>query len=236
MREAVILNVGVAQCNQGMTDQQRLCTVDGCSRVLRARGYCATHWARWRRYGVPHLPQKVTYDICTAEDCTNQPRTSASPHCEKHYYRLRRTGKLTVDNPQRPHRGICTIEDCDEVDIGPHGLCARHRMRMLRHGDPLAFRPNPMPTGPDTPHWTGNDATYGAVHQRVKKAFGVPSLHHCVDCGRQAQHWSYDHTDPNQKHDPERGPYSPDITRYQPRCVRCHKRFDMNRIKGRRSA
>lgn len=228
------LNVVVAQCNVGMSETLRFCTVDGCHRELRARGYCATHWARWRKYGQPHLPAKTTYEICTAEDCDNPTRTNSSPHCEKHYYRLRRTGKLSVDNPQRPQRGICIIDGCFQTDCGPRGLCLLHRTRERRHGDPLAFRPNPMPRGADTPHWTGDKATYSALHQRVKKAFGVPSLHICVDCGKQAQHWSYDHTDPDQRIDVEKGPYSIDITRYQPRCVRCHKRFDMNRIKGQR--
>jgi 5-methylcytosine-specific restriction endonuclease McrA len=29
----------------------KLCTIDGCERPLRARGWCATHWARWRKHG-----------------------------------------------------------------------------------------------------------------------------------------------------------------------------------------
>lgn len=31
----------------------RICSVPGCPNELRARGWCATHWARWRKYGDP---------------------------------------------------------------------------------------------------------------------------------------------------------------------------------------
>ncbi len=30
-----------------------LCTIDECTRPLRARGWCATHWRRWRMHGDP---------------------------------------------------------------------------------------------------------------------------------------------------------------------------------------
>jgi hypothetical protein len=29
------------------------CTVEGCVRRLRARGYCTTHYAKWQKYGDP---------------------------------------------------------------------------------------------------------------------------------------------------------------------------------------
>lgn len=32
---------------------QRACTIDGCERPHRARGYCKSHWLRWRNYGDP---------------------------------------------------------------------------------------------------------------------------------------------------------------------------------------
>lgn len=35
----------------------KVCTIEGCTRRLYSRGWCATHWARWRRNGDPTLLQ-----------------------------------------------------------------------------------------------------------------------------------------------------------------------------------
>lgn len=36
----------------------KTCSVEGCEKPLRARGWCATHWSRWRRSGSPTAPYK----------------------------------------------------------------------------------------------------------------------------------------------------------------------------------
>lgn len=33
----------------------RKCDIEGCTKPIRARGWCYTHWARWRRRGSPHI-------------------------------------------------------------------------------------------------------------------------------------------------------------------------------------
>lgn len=72
------------------------------------------------------------------------------------------------------------------------------------------------------------DPGYVGAHYRVKFEHGSASDHPCVDCAGQAEDWSYDHTDPNEKYDDRGRPYSPDPTHYQPRCRRCHRQFDLN--------
>ncbi len=80
------------------------------------------------------------------------------------------------------------------------------------------------------------EAGYGAAHDRVRTLHGPASDHPCIDCGQPAQHWSYDHTDPDTRYLTGRSanpiPYSLDPTRYQPRCVPCHKLFDLARAKA----
>lgn len=210
----------------------KLCTVDGCHKPLRARGYCAAHWALWRKYGKPEKLARIVYELCTADDCPNPPRSRTARYCEMHYYRLRRNGKLEVDHPQRESRGECTVDGCGLDDCGPHGLCPKHRARQVRHGDPLAYRPNPLPSGPDNKSWTGEQATNKAVHQRLRKLRGSARHYACVDCGGPAAHWSYDHKASDERYCPEHGPYTTNLDHYEPRCVSCHKRYDLNKIKG----
>ena len=83
-------------------------------------------------------------------------------------------------------------------------------------------------------HRRTTSAGYSAAHQRCRNDRGLPHEHQCIDCGRQAQHWSYNHDDPNEVlgtsgRSTSPVAYSLDPRHYSPRCVPCHKRFDLNR-------
>jgi hypothetical protein len=78
--------------------------------------------------------------------------------------------------------------------------------------------------------WVGQDASYQTAHERVSARRGPASGYPCADCGRPARHWSYDHSDPDERTSDDGQPYSLDVNRYAPRCVRCHKRMDCARL------
>jgi NAD-dependent SIR2 family protein deacetylase len=67
---------------------------------------------------------------------------------------------------------------------------------------------------------------YVGLHDRIYRLRGKAKQHKCVDCGNQAEEWSYNYGDPNQLAHPKTGtPYgSPEY--YDPRCRRCHQLFD----------
>ena len=54
------------------------CTVEGCKRPYRAKGYCYFHFKKWRQGELPHS----RYRTCSKADC----RQKAVGHglCEKH--------------------------------------------------------------------------------------------------------------------------------------------------------
>jgi hypothetical protein len=60
--------------------------------------------------------------------------------------------------------------------------------------------------------------------------WGSASLYPCVDCGGEAQDWSYDHTDPTELTGEGRHgmitQYSVWPEFYAPRCRKCHSVFD----------
>lgn len=98
-----------------------------------------------------------------------------------------------------------------------------HAERVRRHGDPQVSNTG---SGAANPRWRGDAVTYAGAHLRIRAVRGPASEHGCIDCGRPAAHWSYDRSDPHERAGPD-GPYSTDSQHYQPRCVPCHKRFDL---------
>lgn len=85
----------------------------------------------------------------------------------------------------------------------------------------------PPRTGPVT-----GPCSYDTAHMRVKSFRGYARTHDCVDCGKEARDWSYDGRCPLEQigYRPGRTglfKWSPDPRSYSPRCVPCHKKFDL---------
>lgn len=38
------------------------CSIEGCPKPTKARGWCAMHWRRWRKNGSPHVVQTIRGD------------------------------------------------------------------------------------------------------------------------------------------------------------------------------
>lgn len=78
--------------------------------------------------------------------------------------------------------------------------------------------------------WGGDEVSYAAAHDRVRRTRGRASQFQCVDCGQGAAHWSLDRDSQHIRF--ENGmPYSTDRNDYQPRCVPCHKRYDLDSMR-----
>ena len=155
---------------------------------------------------------------CTVEGCTRNDRV-VHGMCGMHYQRMRKRG--STDRPTPEH---CTIANCNGTHAA-RGLCEKHYSRLKRTGQPHVRNARTYDRGPENVAWVGDDVTYVGAHCRVKRLRGSARDHTCIDCGRPAADWSYDHADPNEKHCAQ-GPYSPDPDHYDPRCKRCHNRFD----------
>lgn len=112
----------------------------------------------------------------------------------------------------RPRRS-CTVLRCGRPHHG-RGLCRPHWDRFHRGADVRAEI---------------RDATavpgYCAMRQRLARVRGPAAAQPCTGCGSEAQVWSYDGTDPEERTDPARGHrYSLDPARYRPLCRSCHRR------------
>ncbi len=72
----------------------QICSIVGCDKPLRARGWCSGHWQRWRHHGDPLVGGIKKIDpICSIDGCEG--KTKSFGWCEKHYFRWRRHGDPT---------------------------------------------------------------------------------------------------------------------------------------------
>ena len=171
-----------------------------------------------------------TQNACRIESCDNP--VKRQDLCYSHYMRGwrygdpefvpdrtrvnltgQKFGSLTVVRRISGARWFCT---CD---------CGRTHEALT--GD--LKRGTTQSCGDRTTHRRKDVVGSSGAHMRVRNTRGPAKELNCVDCGEKAAHWSYDHNDPQEISDP-RGPYSLDPEHYEPRCVPCHKRFDLDAL------
>ena len=94
------------------------------------------------------------------------------------------------------------------------GLSYNRKGKKLSEEHKLAIKRGKK-IGEDCTFWKGNSAKHRAVHSWVVYYKGKASENKCVDCGKQARHWSnIDHK------------YKRDLDDYIARCYKCHFKYD----------
>lgn len=192
-----------------MTD--RICSVPDCSKSIVTMDFCSTHYASHRWLGRE----------CSVEGCDRHPR--AAGMCTRHY---------------QNSRGTCTVGDCGRP-LRAKGMCSMH---YRQHQTRICVACGVDFVGDARRQYCTDDCRrtyerslpveYAAAHRRVKVLRGSASMHMCVDCGSQADDWSYSNADPEALTNTEGRrnaglPYSLDPDHYSPRCKACHKIFDL---------
>lgn len=168
---------------------------------------------------------------CGVEGCSRVAAMKAEGVlvCEGHWHRHNKTGSFGTPEIRtiRKSRSKCVIEGCSNEDCGLHGLCKLHYSRSRRTGDPTKLKGREHLVGENSPLWTGDEVTYDALHQRLRRHRGKASLNKCIDCGSPAFEWSYSGcADPSSRRVDRDGEYSVSMQDYEPRCVPCHRRKD----------
>lgn len=111
-----------------MQRQHYFCTVEGCGREHKARGYCQTHYMQVKR-GSPVTPKIKTRDRnpppeCTVEGCSSP--VQARGLCKKHYARKLRHGH-TKNRPRKKPFRVCSVGLCDRR-VYSRDMCHAHYM------------------------------------------------------------------------------------------------------------
>ena len=203
----------------------KICSIPECEKKRGYRDFCPMHYQRWKTHGSPLWEPTVKPEVCAVEGCPQE--RAKRDYCNMHYIRLRTKGDVgpvgTVVNIQSGH---CSTEGC-ERDARSRGLCTLHYGRISRIGSLDAA---PSTAGAWNGMWKGDEASYFAIHIRLKTTRGKASEYSCTECGGQARHWAYDNADPNEREDAG-GRYSTDPNHYRPMCVSCHRKFDFKHAK-----
>lgn len=76
---------------KGNGDHWTLCAVSGCEWAVHARGFCSSHYTRWKRNGDPgDVIRRTVPATCSVEGCPLPRRNRGM--CGKHYERWRHHG------------------------------------------------------------------------------------------------------------------------------------------------
>lgn len=211
------------------------CSIEECERATHSRGMCKLHYERNRKTGSPHKPARMpAVTTCRVDGCEKL-RYQAHWYCGSHWMKMYRYG-----NPEYQH--VAAFADITGQRFGMllvesrkdgKWLCACDcgQSSIVAVGD--LNRGSAASCG-DKKHTRLPRVEYGAVHGRLAADRGLARDYACVDCARPALHWSYDHADTDeltsQAPDTLGIAYSLKPEHYSPRCVSCHKLFDMGRI------
>ena len=161
---------------------------------------------------------------CSVAQCERPAKSRGWCHAHYMFWYKNRTEPTGAVRKWGQRRTVkCAVDGCESA-FALNGYCAAHWKRVEKYGDPGSAEIKPRSVG--------DAADYALAHARLKKTRGPASNHGCVGCESPAQHWAYDHRDPNEKTDHRGYSYSLKAEHYRPMCVKCHKRFDMNRING----
>ena len=115
----------------------RTCSIDGCARPVKSRGWCQAHYFRWRRNGDPGGPVLMLKgqpkQPCHIDGCERD--VNSLGLCDPHYQRYRKWGDPYYieernpsgpDNPQWKYHDIGYTTAHDRVRA-LHGSASHHQ-------------------------------------------------------------------------------------------------------------
>lgn len=122
----------------------RICAVEECEKEHFGRGYCRTHYSRFRVHGDPNIVSKggkrkgwkkhKGTRLCSIEGCNEKHKGRG--YCNPHYQSFKVYGDPLRIEKKRSQHNPCSIEGCGR-NIEDEGLCYIHLRRYRITGDPL---------------------------------------------------------------------------------------------------
>jgi len=85
------------------------CEVKGCKREYRAKGYCGTHYKKWRQGEYGHR----RYTACSSTTCNKPQNKNRHGYCEEHYqsYFVKGVAVAKEEAPAKPAKAEAAKTD-----------------------------------------------------------------------------------------------------------------------------
>lgn len=109
------------------------CSVVGCDRPSKCRGWCFKHYQRWRSHGDPTADQRRRTGPCRILNCERV--AIARGLCQSHYGSWYRHGDPNEPHHKQPARESLCAAGCGQVAMCK-GYCSVHYARVSRGLDP----------------------------------------------------------------------------------------------------
>ncbi len=124
----------------------RICSIDGCGKPVKARGWCKAHHLRFLRHGSPTAGGPMRNHnhgpVCSIKGCGN--KHIAKGLCQAHYTRKSRSGSAQATKPLRTSPGEqlsffarALRSDTDECILWPHQKTKDGYGRLWLFGRPV---------------------------------------------------------------------------------------------------
>ena len=106
------------------------CSVEGCEKPSKTRGWCGMHYKRWKKHGDP---LQEPWRGCSVDGCDE--RHQSHRYCRSHLYRWKRYGDPLAQGERAPRKPKppCSHDGCG-ITAHVKGLCPAHFQRMSRYG------------------------------------------------------------------------------------------------------
>lgn len=156
----------------------RLCTIDDCTNVHYARGWCMKHYTRWRSHGDPTIVKRRLQDYvvkprpcCAVDGCDLI--VHGLGYCNRHYRRLKSTGSVHLPNvidrfwsrvDKGPHEAGCWLWTGTLTKSGYGQFSIKKRTVVAPHRFVYELEVGPIPNGLHIDHTCRNRACVNPAH------------------------------------------------------------------------
>jgi hypothetical protein len=151
-----------------------ICSIAGCGKRVMGRGWCATHYQRWKFHGDPVYERPKQPSVCTVDGC-GQPSFTRG-YCGGHYRRDLRYGD--------PLAGIASPKF-----RGPEGRKQYRQMHYQKHKEQYLARAKLQPIE----HTRKAKRKYAGAHPAEKRASTLAykrKMLHATPTWLTEEHWA----------------------------------------------